>query len=284
VTDTQLAASVIVPTRDRPASLAKCLAALERQTATSFEVVVVDDGSCDADAVAAVVANASRARVVRASGRGPAAARNLGAASARAPVVCFTDDDCRPDVEWLAACLGRIAAGAKVVAGPTENARVTDPYAAAAQVVTNHLVHASLDASGRRVTFAPTSNLACRAAIHEEERFDERYPLAAGEDREWCARIVARGIDIAYEPTARVEHDPALTLRRFWRQQQRYGRGAYRFHRGRSAGNRMQPMSFYVALVRTGFARSARVGALVLLAQLATAVGILREAFGTRGD
>ncbi|HEX5367766.1 MAG TPA: glycosyltransferase, partial [Acidimicrobiales bacterium] len=41
------AVSVVVPTRDRPGPLAACLAALEAQTAPSYEVVVVDDGSLD---------------------------------------------------------------------------------------------------------------------------------------------------------------------------------------------------------------------------------------------
>ena len=48
--------TVVVPARDRPAALARCLAALERQTVGSFEVVVVDDGSRDREAVRAVVA------------------------------------------------------------------------------------------------------------------------------------------------------------------------------------------------------------------------------------
>ena len=66
--------SVVVPTRDRPDRLAICLAALERQTVPELEIVVVDDASRDAAAVAAVVAAAPRARLVRGTGRGPAAA------------------------------------------------------------------------------------------------------------------------------------------------------------------------------------------------------------------
>ncbi len=56
---------VVVPTRDRPERLARCLAALERQTADRFEIVVVDDASRDPGAVRAAVAGALRARLVR---------------------------------------------------------------------------------------------------------------------------------------------------------------------------------------------------------------------------
>jgi glycosyltransferase involved in cell wall biosynthesis len=273
---------VIVPTRDRPVALAACLHALTQQTAPSFEVIVVDDRSTDAAAIASVVAAVPRAQVVRGEGRGPAAARNLGAATARAPVLCFTDDDCRPAPEWIEACTVRLAAGASVVAGATHNGLAADAYAAASQTITNHLVTMSFDASGAHVGFAPTSNLACAAELHRAHPFDEHYPLAAGEDREWCARLAAQGIAITYEPKARVEHFPALSLRSFWRQQERYGRGAYRFHRAHRGGARRQPASFYLALVRRGFAQGPRVGALVLLAQGATAVGLLREAGSAR--
>ena len=61
--------------------------------------------------------------------------------------------------------------------------------------------------------------------------FDETFPLAAGEDREWCSRIGAAGVAISLEPEAIVAHHQDLSLRRYWRQQVRYGRGALRWRR-----------------------------------------------------
>jgi glycosyltransferase involved in cell wall biosynthesis len=271
--------TVVVPSRDRPEALAACLAALARQTRPAAEVVVVDDASVDAAAVAAVVA-AAGARLVRADGRGPAAARNRGANEATTPLLAFTDDDCRPEPGWLAALVTRLDAGAEVVAGPTRNARPDDPLAAASQAVTNHLV--DWDLADGAVAFAPTSNLALRAEVHRALPFDETFPLAAGEDRDWCARVLAAGRTIAFEPTAVVDHHQDLTLRRFWRQHQRYGRGAHRHHADQPSGDRLQPTAFYTGLVRRGFAEGARAGALVLLAQAATAVGVAQEALAAR--
>jgi glycosyltransferase involved in cell wall biosynthesis len=265
--------SVVVPTRDRPGPLDACLRALDAQTAPDLDVVVVDDGSLDATAVAAVVGRHRGVRLVRGEGRGPAAARNLGARAARGDLICFTDDDCRPGPGWAAALRRRADGGADAVVGPTRNGRPRSPLAAASQAVTNHLTAATLDARAGTVAFGPTSNVAVRAAVHERVPFDEDYPLAAGEDRDWCARLAAAGVALAWEPDAGVDHHQDLTLRTFWRQQSRYGRGAHRFHGGRGR----QPARFYLDLVRTGFAAGPRAGTLVLVAQAATAWGLLAE-------
>lgn len=271
--------TVVVPTRDRPDQLARCLAALDAQTATSFEIVVVDDASVDGAAVAAVAGGTARTVLVRGAGAGPAAARNLGADRARGRVLCFTDDDCRPSPGWVAALAARIDGGAVAVAGPTRNGRPDDPFAAASQTITNHLADASRDGSSGP-PFAPTSNLAVRADVFGQVRFDETFPLAAGEDREWCERLAAADHELAFEPAAWVAHHQDLSWRRFWRQQVRYGRGAHRLRRRDAAG--LQSPGFYLDLLRKGAGQGPRVAALVVLAQVATAVGIASEAMPSR--
>jgi GT2 family glycosyltransferase len=270
--------SVVVPTRDRPEQLRACLAALEAQSATSFEVVVVDDGSREPSAVGDVVAGAPHARLVRGSGRGPAAARNLGVAAAAAPVVCFTDDDCRPEPGWVDALTARLGETTTAVAGPTLAEDGGSVYSIASQVITTHLTESSRD--GDRLGFAPTSNLACGTDVLRAVPFDERFPLAAGEDRDWCLRLTAGGGRLAFEPAARVWHHQDLTAARFWRQQTRYGRGAYRFHRRHPGGR--PPVSFYTGLIGAGFRHGWRVGLLIAVAQVATAVGIAAEALADR--
>src|SRR3954471_23205116 len=96
-------AAVIVPTRNRPQSLARCLAALARQEGVAgLEVVVVDDGSLEREQVAVVVSGTD-ARLIRSERpHGPAAARNRGVKATDAPVLLFTDDDCEPAEDWAA--------------------------------------------------------------------------------------------------------------------------------------------------------------------------------------
>jgi GT2 family glycosyltransferase len=281
------AITVVVPTKDRPEALGRCLAALAAQSLPPAEVVVVDDRSADARAVARMAATAGRGRVrlVTGQGRGPAAARNLGVRTASAPVVAFTDDDCRPDPGWLAAIAAALdgdgAGGAAVVAGPTVVGEPASSATRAAQVVTNHLLEAGLDRRSGTVGFAPTCNLAARAEVLAGHPFDESFPAAAGEDRDWCDRLTAAGTAIAYVPGMLVRHHPGLDLRRFWRQQVRYGEGAHRY-RAAAGGRGRPPARFYVELLAKGFRQGPSVGALVVAAQVATAVGVTQAAAAAR--
>jgi glycosyltransferase involved in cell wall biosynthesis len=272
--------SVVVPTRDRPRQLEACLRALDAQTATSLEIVVVDDASVDATAVAAVVAEFRRARLVRAGGRGPAAARNVGTAAAKGNIICFTDDDCRPEPQWAAALTARV--GDDAAAGATIVGDSNNRFAVASQTITNHLVAASHDPATSVVGFAPTCNLACRAHLARALPFDEGYPLAAGEDRAWCEQVGDRGHRIAFVDAARVRHHPDLHWRSYWRQHIRYGRGAWRFHRERRDRRRLHPSRFYLDLLRSAFREGIDVGCLVIAAQAATAWGAASEALVSR--
>ncbi|HKY65465.1 MAG TPA: glycosyltransferase family 2 protein, partial [Acidimicrobiales bacterium] len=193
----------------------------------------------------------------------------------------FTDDDCRPAAEWVTAMSDAVGP-ATAAAGPTRNGRPRDVYAAASQAITNHLVAASLDSATGHVGFAPTSNLACPAALHRSLPFDEGFPLAAGEDREWCARLASSGGVLVFVAHAEVAHHQDLGWRGFWRQQQRYGRGAYAVHRSAPRGDRLQGPGFYLGLLRAGFRAGPVAGLLVIVAQAATAVGLARAALADR--
>ncbi|HUR86740.1 MAG TPA: glycosyltransferase [Solirubrobacteraceae bacterium] len=267
------ALSVVVPTRDRPDALARCLAALARQTAPSLEVVVVDDASRDAAAVWAAVARACpRARVIRATGRGPAAARNTGVAAASGAIVCFTDDDCVPEPGWAARLQAACADG-----GAAAGTTVADPAAgrcaAAAQLLTHVLQVRSLGEDAA-LGFAPTCNLACAADLARALEFDESFPLAAGEDREWCDRLARAGELLTYVPDAVVVHRPQLGLSGLLRQGQRYGQGAVRFRQG---GGGLAGGDYYRRLARECARAGAGVSALVVLAECAVAAGAAGE-------
>ncbi len=268
--------SVVVPTRDRPAALARCLAALARQDAARIQVVVVDDGSADRGALARSLETLPGARLVRSPGRGPAAARNLGARAADGEVVCFTDDDCAPEPGWArhlaAACLARRAAAGATLSEPGAPALVR-----ASQAITEHLLCSSLDPGGATVGFAPTSSLGAVRELLAGLPFDESFPNAAGEDRDWCARLAASGIEIAWAPEAVVIHRPALGARAFARQQFRYGEGAARYRAAAPGRRRLGDARFYAGLIRAGFRQGPGAGGAVLAAQLLTLAGVAAQ-------
>ncbi len=262
--------SIVVPTRDRPAALARCLAAIGGE----HEVVVVDDGSRDRAALARALDGAPAARIVRAGGHGPATARNLGARAAGGEVVCFVDDDCEPVSGWAAA-LARRAAQAGAAAGATVAPAGAPAAVRASQAIVAGLTLASLDPA-RRLGFAPSCNLALAREALELLPFDESFPAAAGEDRDWSARAGGAGLSPVYVPEAVVVHRQELDMAAFARQQYRYGRGAARY-RAAAAGRGLARPGFYAGLVRRGFGEGAAVGALVVVAQAATAAGVAAE-------
>jgi GT2 family glycosyltransferase len=269
--------SVVIPTRERAKSLARCLAALEAQTACdALEVVVVDDAGREAGAVKNAIGQPPGCRMVRGPGRGAAAARNLGAAASRAPLVLFTDDDCEPEPGWAESLATALQGGVAAAAGSTVTNSGRDSLAVASQEVADYLTKSSLDRAGR-TRFAASSNLGCRAEVLDKIPFDEDYPGSGGEDRDWCARLIEAGHELVLVPDARVDHHQRLTLGGFWRKHAAYGRGAWMFHRRHGFPDAKAP-GFHAGLVHDAFRRAPAVGALVCVAQVATAAGFARQA------
>ncbi|HUP20823.1 MAG TPA: glycosyltransferase [Gemmatimonadota bacterium] len=284
--------SVVVPTRDRPRFLARCLDALaaQRPPGGPFEVVVVDDRSRDpVEPALAAVGDRLDVRTVRGDGAGPAAARNAGAAAARGALLAFTDDDCAPRPGWLAA-LARAAAlrpGAGA-GGPAVNVLEEHLCSTASQMLIDHLCERFNEPLGPGRFFTTSSLALPAAAFHEIGGFVAGFGPPGGEDRELCDRWLRSGRPIVWAPDAVVDHAHPLNLAGFWHQHARYGRGARLFHRARledGAGRPpVLPPSFYAGLLarpfRTRARRPVRLAALLALSQVANAAGFFRAPGG----
>jgi GT2 family glycosyltransferase len=97
--------SVVTPTYRRRASLERVLAGLARQEwpRDALEIVVVSDGGDDGSVeMARAFPIPFPLRVLEQANQGPAAARNLGVASASHPFVLFLDDDVVPPPRLVA--------------------------------------------------------------------------------------------------------------------------------------------------------------------------------------
>ncbi|NLM37700.1 MAG: glycosyltransferase [Firmicutes bacterium] len=134
-----LKASVVIPTYNSQELLPFCLRALFDQTAppTSYEVVVVDDGSTD-ETPAVVAALQKEApctlRYIRLEHAGRARARNAGALAARAPIIIFLDSDMIVRREFVASHLAAHTRPGLVVNGSVRNTPVpADPNEKAPQ-------------------------------------------------------------------------------------------------------------------------------------------------------
>ena len=283
--------SLVVPTHARPARLAACVSAIARSEypLERLEIVVVDDGSPTPVDSSSLDAQGVALRVLRQRQAGPGSARNAGVAAADGEIVAFVDDDCEPDVEWLARLTSHLPPSRRaLVGGRTLNALETNAFAETSQALISFLYEYY---GWRRPEhmFFTTNNLAVRRAhFLELGGFDTRFSRAAGEDREFCARCTRARFQLAYEPQALMYHAHDLGPRSFWRQQLAYGREAYTFRSLQARGGRLrvERLSFYARLIdhprAAGMRAPLRTSGLLAVSQLANAAGFALEAFGQR--
>jgi GT2 family glycosyltransferase len=197
-------ASVVIPTYRRPDELERCLHALAGQMLGGrYEVIVADDAAGDAtrDQVSRLVerfaANSACLRYVAVRGsHGPAAARNAGWRAARSEIIAFTDDDCLPDADWLAAGIRAIEAGADAVTGRTIVPLGSEPPT-------------DFERETARLGEAEflTANCFClRSALEAVGGFDERFTTAWREDSDLHFTLLREGYRLVDEPEAVVVH------------------------------------------------------------------------------
>jgi mycofactocin system glycosyltransferase len=218
--------SVVIPVKDRAEELERCLASLARldYPQEKLQVIVVDDGSRDASPD---VARRFADLLVPSggTGRGPAAARNRGAAAARGDILAFIDSDCTASPEWLAELIptfndpGTAAVGGMVDGMCTASA--VDRY----EAVMSSLSLGSRERSGNDgndTFYLPSCNLLVRrAAFSGVGGFAD--DMHVGEDVDLTWRLRDDGWTIAYLPAGRVLHEHRSTLRSFMSRRFDYG-------------------------------------------------------------
>lgn len=111
--------TVVIPTRNRVASLESSVASVLAQDGVDLELVVVDDGSTDGTAIylAQMSSVDDRVRIIRnRESVGASTARNRGARQGRASLLAFNDDDCVWEPDKLQLQMTRMtSSGAGVV-------------------------------------------------------------------------------------------------------------------------------------------------------------------------
>lgn len=187
--------SVVIPTKDRAATLGRTLSGVLAQTFADFEVVIVDDGSTDA--TERVVGSFKDARIRyerKAAPHGVAAARNHALSLIRSPLVAFQDagDDWLPE---------KLAVHVSAMSG--QPADVAMVYSSMARVLPGGLrqnldcpvFHAAEEDTPRRALAMGVSGIfpqatLIRAEVLRELRFDEAFRVWS--DMELFLRLAQR--------------------------------------------------------------------------------------------
>ena len=190
--------AVVVASKDRPERLRWLLNALTEQTAP-HELVVVHNS--EGPETEALLRERGVQHVEAPAGLGPAAMRNIGWRLAGAPLILFTDDDCRPPADWVenALAAARAHPGA-IVQGQTQ----PDPDELN---VFHHAPHARSQQIEPPHVMAQTCNILYpREALEAAGGFDETFPQAVGEDTDLALRARAQGVEYVGAPEVLTYH------------------------------------------------------------------------------
>lgn len=197
-----LLVSVIVPHYNDLEALETCLSALAAQTfpPEKYEIIVADNASpCGPDAVRAVINGRARFVEVKAKGAGPA--RNGGVQAASAPILAFTDSDCVPSAEWLAAGVSSLN-GYDIVGGQVV-VLSADPMMMTATEAFEAVFAFDFEKYILRDGFTGSGNLFVPRSIFDDVG---GFLVGVSEDKEWSFRATGKGYRIGYEPRAVVAH------------------------------------------------------------------------------
>ncbi len=209
--------SIVIPTHNRRAVLARTIAALREQQypLERIEVIVVADG-CTDDTEHIEIAPRLSGRVIAHPRRGPAAARNCGAAAATGDLLLFMDDDVEA---WPGLVDAHVRAHAAqqapaLVVGylPPRLETRRDPFGVALRGWW-HAMFERLREPGYRFTYADALTGNCsipRSLLDAVGGFDDS--LRCHEDYELGYRVLRAGGRIQFAPDAGGWHHDRTTL------------------------------------------------------------------------
>ena len=210
-----LRASVVIPTLHGGDSLRRCIHALEAQTFTDFEIVIVDNSGRRA---AREAVPSSAVRLIENAGNvGFGEAINQGAAASRADYICTLNDDAYPEPGWLAALVA--AADSDPAVGMCASLILLEGRGGAIDSAGLGIYpdgttkqagrgRSAADYAASQETLLPSGCAALyrRSMLQEIGGFDGEYFLY-GEDSDVGLRARLAGWNCLFEPRAVVSHD-----------------------------------------------------------------------------
>jgi glycosyltransferase involved in cell wall biosynthesis len=242
--DSGVSVSIVLPTRNRPDDLARCLEALSRQATSRVIEIVVVDNDPDSGLTPPVVARFPAARLVTESRRGLSYARNAGILASRGDLIVATDDDVTMPEEWLERLVAPfcdpsvmvVTGNVFPVALETPSQQIFEAYGGLGKGFEARRVDGAWFWQFRGAVptweLGATANAAFRACIFSDPQiglFDEALgagmPTGCSEDTYVFYKVLKAGFAIHYEPSAYVWHRHRSDMRSLKRQIYSYAKG-----------------------------------------------------------
>lgn len=218
--------SVIIPVMNRADELRRCLTSLTRLSypQEKLQIIVVDDGSNDNSPL---VAREFDVLLVPSGGvgRGPAAARNVGASVANGEILAFIDSDCSASPGWLCQLISAFNDSAMAAVGGQIDGMCIESTVDRYEAVMSSLsigTRERIGNSGTDTFYLPSCNLlARRSAFRSVGGFDDR--MHVGEDVDLTWRLRDRQWSICYLPLGNILHEHRSSIRSFMSRRFDYG-------------------------------------------------------------
>ncbi len=191
--------SIVIPSRNRPRELMRCLMGVAQLSYPKFEVIVV---ACPKGcAITKALPNAAHIKICTYDDTNLSVARNLGIAEAAGDIVAFLDDDAVPEPQWLNNLVNAFEDGADAVGGTLLTAGKVVSSSTNTLLETIHRIEPSARLHG--------ANLAVRREVLSEMNgFDPafRFQLSVADLQR---RLEQSGHIICQSTLAQVHHDAA---------------------------------------------------------------------------
>jgi glycosyltransferase involved in cell wall biosynthesis len=222
-----VALSVVIACKNVAETLGVQLQALANQRIDlDWEVLLCDNGSVDGTLAVAerYRERVPGLRVVPATERrGPAYARNVGAAESAARWLAFVDGDDEVSAHWLPAMVAGLRKH-DLVAGRFESRRLNSPSVLGSRQLDQD-TGLQYSPFGLRLPHAGGGNLGVSRAVFEDVGgFDVR--LQCLEDTDFCWRAQLAGYPLVFLPDAAVHVRLRSSVRGMWAQGKAYGSAA----------------------------------------------------------
>lgn len=214
--------SVIVCTYKGSATLVECLDSLTALDYPDREILIVNDGS-DLR-VSELAASYGEIREIAIPHSGLSAARNVGAREASGDIFVYTDDDCIAEPDWLRWIAHEFEGGDTIgcAGGPNIPPPPATAKAALIAAAPGGPTHVLL--TDTRAEHLPGCNFAVRREAFEAVGGFNPVFRTAGDDVDFCWRVMEAGYELAFHPAAFVWHHRRFTYRTYFRQQLGYGK------------------------------------------------------------
>ena len=146
-------------------------------------------------------------------------------------IIAFTDSDVILPVNWTENILKGFIGNREyqILSGKTISYRNTwfDFY---------HNINGTLNGrrfkNSKQLLYGPTCNLAIEAKILDNIRFSLEFPLAAGEDIEFCFRLLESGYNIGHVPNLVIYHDFGYKSLRFYKNKKSFIKQFVKYAKG----------------------------------------------------